>query len=112
MILLGVMLGGALGALGRWQIDKQITARRQGRIPYGTLAVNMIGSFLLGMVTGLDSLWLKAFLGSGLCGALTTYSTFAVQGVQLLRRRLTTLHVAIHLVVGLAMAALGMLITR
>lgn len=112
MILLAVMAGGAVGALGRWGIDFFVSKRTSGPLPYGTLAVNMLGSFLLGMVLGMDNELLRILLGTGLCGALTTYSTFAVQGVQLVRRRHGVAHVALHLVGGLSLAALGMWIVR
>lgn len=112
MILLAVMAGGAVGALGRWGIDYVVSERTSGPLPLGTLAVNMLGSFLLGMVLGMDNELLRILLGTGLCGALTTYSTFAVQGVQLVRRRHGAAHVALHLVGGLSLAALGMWIVR
>ncbi|MDO5723031.1 MAG: CrcB family protein [Flaviflexus sp.] len=108
MILGCVMVGGALGAVGRWQIDRLVSEHTRGPIPYGTLTVNMLGCFLLGMVFGIETAWLRVLLGTGLCGALTTYSTFAVQGVQLARRRHGVAHVALHVVGGLALAALGM----
>jgi fluoride exporter len=73
--LLYVALGGALGAPARYVVAHLL----DGPAHRGTLAVNLVGSFLLGLFSGLaltgDTL---AFLGTGFCGALTTYSSFAV----------------------------------
>jgi CrcB protein len=74
--LLYVALGAALGAPLRF-----LTAHfLDGRLPWGTVLVNVAGSFVLGALTGsgLDA-ELLALLGTGFCGALTTYSAFAVQ---------------------------------
>ena len=75
MTLLYVALGGALGAPVRYVVAHLL----DGPAHRGTLAVNLVGSFLLGLFSGLaltgDTL---AFLGTGFCGALTTYSSFTV----------------------------------
>jgi fluoride exporter len=71
-----VVLGAAVGAPARFHL----ATRLDGRFPAGTLAVNVVGSLLLGWFSarGLDEhAW--ALLGVGFCGALTTYSAFAVQ---------------------------------
>ena len=76
MTLLYVALGAALGAPLRF-----LTAHfLDGRLPWGTVLVNVVGSFVLGALTGsgLDG-ELTALLGTGFCGGLTTYSAFAVQ---------------------------------
>ncbi len=71
-----VSLGGALGALIRWRLS---LLNAQGEFPLGTLSANLIGCFLLGVVLGLLRPGSMAFLflAAGLCGALTTVSTFA-----------------------------------
>jgi fluoride exporter len=76
MTLLYVALGAAVGAPLRILAGHFI----DGRLPWGTALVNVGGSFLLGALTGsgLDA-GLLALLGTGFCGALTTYSAFAVQ---------------------------------
>jgi CrcB protein len=92
MTLLLVLAGGALGAVCRFLVDRFITIRRCGVMPWGTLAVNVAGSLLLGLLAGVGtgaaaggSLpdWLGALAGTGFCGALTTYSTFSYETVQL-----------------------------
>jgi fluoride exporter len=71
-----VALGAAVGAPLRLLAGQLL----DGRLPWGTVLVNVTGSFVLGLVTGLHlSPDLVALLGVGLCGALTTYSAFAVQ---------------------------------
>ena len=71
-----VALGGALGALIRWRLS---LLNAQADFPLGTLSANLIGCFVLGVVLGLLRPGSTAFLfvAGGLCGALTTFSTFA-----------------------------------
>ncbi|HEX8348048.1 MAG TPA: CrcB family protein, partial [Actinoplanes sp.] len=83
MTLLLVMLGGAVGALARYAADRMLPA---WEIPLATLIVNVAGSFLLGFLAGAGSAVpgpVGALLGTGFCGALTTWSTFAFQTVDL-----------------------------
>lgn len=76
-----VGLGGALGAVCRHAVARRVPA---GDYPLGTLLVNTLGSFLLALVTfaGADSATLL-FVGTGACGAFTTYSSFSVETVRL-----------------------------
>lgn len=71
-----VALGAALGAATRFWVAHHL----DGRTPWGTVLVNVAGSFVLGILVGAgasaDGL---ALLGTGFCGGLTTYSAFAVQ---------------------------------
>ena len=84
MTALLVALGAAVGAPLRYLVGHLL----DGRIHWGTLAVNLVGSALLGGLVGaaVDGHWL-ALLGTGFCGGLTTYSAFAVQSVHGGRRR-------------------------
>ncbi|MGA8846055.1 MAG: CrcB family protein [Nocardioides sp.] len=100
MTVLLVALGSAPGAALRFYL----AGRLDGRVPLGTLAVNVIGSFLLGVFSArsLDGhAW--AVLATGFCGGLTTYSAFAVQVVRL---RLLTLR-AVGYVVATIVGALA-----
>lgn len=82
-----VALGAAVGAPLRWWIGQHLD--RPDR-PLGTLSVNVVGSFVLGLLAGLAvEGHALALLGTGFCGGLTTYSTFAVQTEGLLRRATT-----------------------
>jgi CrcB protein len=74
--LLYVALGAALGAPTRYVLGHLLDRR----VPWGTILVNVLGSFVLGVVSGAGlSAGSRAFVGVGFCGALTTYSAFAVQ---------------------------------
>lgn len=90
MIGLLVAVGAAVGAPARYTTDVLITRWTGGRLPLGTLAVNVVGCFLLGLLTGLglhhglSPRW-RALAGTGFCGALTTYSAFSQESVGLLR---------------------------
>ena len=76
MTALLVALGAGVGAAARFGAAHLL----DGRWPWGTLVVNVLGAFLLGVASGaaLDGAWF-ALVGTGFCGALTTYSAFAVQ---------------------------------
>jgi len=79
-----VGIGGAAGALVRWGIVSEWAGNG---FPWTTLVVNAVGCALLGVVTSRPvSTDVKRLLGTGFCGGLTTFSTFAVEIVQLLDR--------------------------
>ncbi len=81
--------GGGLGAGARYLVDGAIMRGRRGIFPVGILVVNVIGSFLLGLLTGIPHLapaWL-AILGTGVLGGFTTFSSVAVETVLLAQRR-------------------------
>jgi len=88
--LLLVVLGGAVGAASRHLTDRAIRTRLDPVFPWGTLVVNIAASLLLGILTGaataLPSQW-YAVLGTGLAGALSTYSTFGYETVRLIQDR-------------------------
>lgn len=88
MSVLLVMLGGAIGAALRLVVDEAVQARRRSPFPWGTWTVNVTGSFLLGLVGGNLTGGLAVLAGTGLCGALTTYSTFSTQTWQLIEEGL------------------------
>jgi CrcB protein len=86
---LAVGAGGFAGAIGRFYIGVQVVKYFPHEIPFATLAVNIIGSFTIGMLIALFLIYtpsdtLKAFLVTGFLGALTTYSTFAIESYMLL----------------------------
>ncbi len=90
MTLLLVGLGGAVGATSRYLTDRAITTRLNPVFPWGTLVVNIAASLVLGFLTGaattLPPQW-YAVLGTGLAGALSTYSTFGYETVGLIQDR-------------------------
>jgi CrcB protein len=83
-----VIVGGAIGAPMRYLTDRAVQSRHDTVFPWGTFAVNVVGCLLLGLLTGAvaagaASSQLMLLLGVGLCGALTTYSTFSYETVRL-----------------------------
>jgi fluoride exporter len=115
MTLLLVALGAAVGAPLRYLTDRFIQARHDSIFPWGTLSVNVAGSFILGVLVGmamagrLDSA-IVTVLGPGFCGALTTYSTFGYETLRLAEdgsRFLAGVNIAISLLAGLGAAFIG-----
>ena len=115
MTALLVLLGGALGAPTRWYVDQLVQARHDSVFPWGTFVINVGGSFVLGTLLGGASTGLAThpwvpLLGTGFCGAFTTFSTFGFETVRLAEEGsydVAARNVAASLVVGLAAAALG-----
>ena len=91
VIWLYVALGGAAGAVARFALAEWITARAHGAFPWGTFAVNVLGSLVLGAVLGAypssDAWAVRSLLAVGFCGAFTTFSTFGYELLVLLEAR-------------------------
>ncbi|MEU4832544.1 CrcB family protein [Streptosporangium sp. NPDC023615] len=108
-----VALGAALGAPLRYLVDRAVQARYGTRFPWGTFAVNVAGSALLGFLIALPAgEGTMALAGAGFCGALTTYSTFGYETVRLAgsgARLAAVLNVAGSVLAGLGAAWCGML---
>jgi CrcB protein len=108
-----VALGAAVGAPARYLTDRLVQSRHDSVFPWGTLTVNVVGCLVLGALTGAAdriSPGLAAALGTGFCGALTTYSTFSYETLRLVETRArlyALLNVVASLVGGLGAAALG-----
>ena len=89
--LLLVALGGSIGAVFRYLISIFMIQVFGSSFPFGTLLVNVLGSFLMGMVYALGQLShlspeLKSMIGVGLLGALTTFSTFSIDTLLLMQQ--------------------------
>ena len=90
--LLAICLGGALGSGARYLISSWVQGRTDGSFPYGTLSVNLLGSFLLGLVvhagfsTDALSPTTRLALTTGALGGFTTYSTFSYETLRLLQQ--------------------------
>lgn len=83
-----VIVGAAVGAPLRYLTDRAVQSRHDTVFPWGTFVVNVTGSLILGLLTGAvaagaASSHLQLLLGTGLCGALTTYSTFGYETLRL-----------------------------
>lgn len=113
--LVGVALGAGLGAVCRAAVDRGVVARLGAtRLPWATLAVNVLGSLLLGLALGWSAgaacesaATIELIVGTGFAGGLTTYSTFSNESFQLLREGKPRDAVGYGaLTIGLALAAL------
>ncbi|MCH2173912.1 CrcB family protein [Myxococcota bacterium] len=113
-----IVLGAAGGALLRHASYLWIEARGHGSFPLPTFFVNLVGSFLIGLVVSLgsagvlDRFWVELLAGGG-CGAFTTFSSFSADWMRLNRTGhfgLGAAYVALTLGVGMALAALGLLL--
>jgi len=88
--ILAIGSGGFIGAVLRAYFNGLISHKLPHDLPFGTLGVNLVGSFIMGvliayfMYTTFFSLHVKSFLSTGILGALTTYSTFAIESFMLL----------------------------
>jgi CrcB protein len=110
-----VCLGAVFGAPLRYLVDRGIQARHDTVIPWGTLTVNLVGSLVLGLLTGLAAHRdvppeVVLAVGTGLCGAMTTYSTFSYETLRLFEdgaRLFAFVNVVISLTGGLGAAVIG-----
>ena len=88
LLLTGVALAGGLGAVARWAVDALVVRLLPGSgLPWGILLVNVMGSFALGLLLAGGHEATVRVLGTGFCGAFTTFSTVFVALVVLLGRR-------------------------
>lgn len=121
MITVLVALGGGAGAATRFIVDGVVARHNRLSMPLGTFVINVTGSFLLGILTGLVLAHpglseLKMVLGTGFAGGYTTFSTASVEAARLVMRdgvlesQATVVHALGMLVSGLVAAFLGMLI--
>ncbi|MFF5264662.1 fluoride efflux transporter CrcB [Actinomadura viridis] len=116
MILLLVFIGGMFGAVLRYILDAMVKKRFGKAFPWGTLTVNLLGSGFLGALHGAGvGPASDALLGTGFCGALTTFSTFELETVHLFQdekyiRAMT--NVLVSLGFGIAVYALLFLVCR
>jgi CrcB protein len=117
--LLLVITGAAIGAPLRYLSDRAVQSRHDTVFPWGTFAVNVVGSLILGLITGAAasggaSPQVQLAAGTGFCGALTTYSTFSYETLRLLEgdaRLFAVANVVSSIVAGVVAASLGMAIS-
>ncbi|MFJ1994568.1 fluoride efflux transporter CrcB [Streptomyces asiaticus] len=110
-----VITGGMVGAPLRYLTDRAVQTRHDSVFPWGTFLVNVVGCLVLGLLTGAAaegaaSQRLQLLLGTGLCGALTTYSTFSFETLRLAEegaRLFAVANVVASLVVGVGAAFAG-----
>ncbi|MER5220230.1 fluoride efflux transporter CrcB [Streptomyces flaveus] len=115
-----VIAGGMVGAPLRYLTDRAVQSRHATVFPWGTFTVNVVGCLILGTLTGAAaagaaSSHLQLLLGTGLCGALTTYSTFSYETLRLAEggaRFYATVNVIAGVVAGLGAAFVGVSIAE
>ena len=113
--------GGFLGTIARYLMVRFCDQKLSAIFPYGTLAVNIIGSFTLGILyvlsqryAGISDGW-RLFLATGFCGGFTTFSSFALENFVMLNNNsagTSALYVSISLAGGIIAIALGGWCTR
>jgi len=113
---LAIGIGGFIGAILRAYTAGIINHALKHDIPFGTLAVNLIGSFILGTLIGLIQIsaiqnpYLKSMLTTGMMGAFTTFSTFAVESFFLMKNGLiieSLVYISLNVIGSIILAAAG-----
>ncbi|QOI96184.1 MAG: fluoride efflux transporter CrcB [Flammeovirgaceae bacterium] len=115
-----VLLGGGIGSLIRYSVSGWVHGKYSGVFPLGTLTVNLAGSFLIGVLWALFesatmSPTLRVFLFVGILGGFTTFSTFSLETLSLLRDgevRTALLNILVNNVGGILLAFAGFSATR
>ncbi|RCK31014.1 protein CrcB [Thalassospira xiamenensis] len=111
LFIASIALGGAIGAVARYGVSAFMGATLGHGFPWGTLTVNIVGSFVMGLLIELSAVKLslspemRAFLVTGFLGAFTTFSTFSLDVATLYERGnigLSGLYVAVSVCVGIA----------
>lgn len=117
--LILVFLGGGMGSVCRYGVGAYLLKSVEVRFPVATLMANALGCLLIGLLMGYlsnrpSTLW-SFLLVTGFCGGFTTFSTFSNETFQLFRQGLygvALTYVALSLLLGLLMVALGFLVTK
>ncbi|MFD4762840.1 fluoride efflux transporter CrcB [Streptomyces sp. NPDC058439] len=110
-----VIAGAMVGAPLRYLTDRTVQSRHDSLFPWGTFTVNVVGCLVLGLLTGMVtakavSSEVQLFVGPGLCGALSTYSTFSYETLRLAEdgaRFYAAANIAASVVAGLGAAFTG-----
>ncbi len=121
MQLFFIGIGGFVGAIARYTLSGGINLIFVGRFPYGTLVVNVLGSFLLGLVyvlaleKNIIPPGLKVPVSVGFLGALTTYSTFSLETVHLVNGGnylYSILNISLNIVLSILAVVIGMSLAK
>lgn len=113
-------LGGAIGSIFRYGVGVLVKKYLQSDFPVATFTVNLIGSFIIGILFGILSKTdqetsLKLFLITGVCGGFTTFSAFSLENMRLIQNGntgLALLYIASSILLGILMVGLGMHLTK
>ena len=117
LTVIAICLGACVGALSRWQLGLWLNPASGGVLPWGTLAANLVGGYLVGVCVGvfqqlpeLDPVWRLALV-TGFLGALTAFSSFSAEVVAMLQQSRFALAAgtaSLHLFGSLALTVLGL----
>ncbi|QUQ62895.1 fluoride efflux transporter CrcB [Kutzneria sp. CA-103260] len=113
MTLALVFVGAIVGAPLRYLTDRAVQTRNDSIFPWGTMTVNVFGCLVLGFLAGAGTSLpsgVAALVGTGFCGALTTYSTFSYETLRLVEQKsylYAVMNVLISLIAGLGAVFLG-----
>jgi fluoride exporter len=118
--VLTVGLGGFIGSVLRYAISLTITQRINSVFPYGTFLVNIIGSFVIGVIIGASLKTnlnenLRLFLATGICGGFTTFSAFAGENFRMFHENMAVtafIYIATSLVFGLLAVGVGVMLGK
>lgn len=113
MILIYIAIGGFFGAMTRFALQQWIQKKCSAHFPIDTLLINLVGSFLLGIIIGgnIGGIKGESLLGIGFMGAFTTYSTFSLDSILLWQTKQWKkffLYIGISYGLGLLLAFLGL----
>src|SRR5437879_3875037 len=119
-ILALIGTGSFIGGISRYLFGQFVHKYFPVVFPYGTLAVNIIGCFLIGVIFGLTdkgmvTLQWRFFLATGFCGGFTTFSTFAYENISLFNEKeyfYMFIYMASSFAIGLAATYIGIIITK
>ncbi len=119
--LLYIGLGGAIGAVSRHLVGKLVQENTGPGFPYGTMSVNVLGSFLMGLLIG----WLamkvnggdnwRLFLGVGILGGFTTFSAFSLDAINLIEKKAYgsfAVYVGGSVILSLVALMIGLIVMR
>jgi fluoride exporter len=119
MKILVVLAGGAVGTLARYLLSGFAQQYSSHGFPVGTLTVNLIGSFIIGLLWGMlegqSQDQLRLFLFIGLLGGFTTFSAYSIETLNLFRDgniRMAVLNILLNNVLGILLALAGLLLSK
>ena len=118
--LIYVLVGSSIGGAARYLSQEFVQKNFPSFIPLSTLSVNIVGSFIIGIIYALAerskiSAEVRIFIATGFCGGFTTFSSFAFENVKLMQDGEffnTALYVVLSLVIGFIAVYLGILFTK